>query len=474
MLSPMVAGVIIAALIAPCGAFAMGPALIAPCVALAGGPFCCIPAVRRPQAALGALPRMVESAPLVVVAGATGRVGRLVVQRLLNPPFNSTQTPVRVRALVRDLKKAESVLPQDPSLEIVRCDLLSAAQIKAACGDAAAAVWCATGFSDSQDASLVSKLMGAFKLKFTPQESVDISAMKAMGACFKDRQSPLGGPSIVMCSSAGVTRPTWPEDKKQRLFWRPPSLMPNRLHPPEQPADLPYLLPTWFALGHRYSGAADIPIVRLNPLGILDVKRQGEEALRNGGASYVIVRPCGLNDKWPSGRPIMSQGDVAVGRINRGDVAQLLTRMVCSCTAMRSCYLAPPPVVSLAPHPCPRASAHIDTPTRVVRQVFESAAAGRTFETIALPGYPTPRDFGLQLQRLTPDADLTPADGLNQQAALDAQYALLQQLVPGETLQPNQLAMGQTYEQLDRGEQGRLGVRGKELPPIVRSESAVR
>jgi hypothetical protein len=109
-----------------------------------------------------------------------------------------------------------------------------------------------------------------------------------------------------------------------------------------------------------------------------------------------------------------------------------------------------------------------------VRQVFESAAAGRTFETIALPGYPTPRDFGLQLQRLTPDADLTPADGLNQQAALDAQYALLQQLVPGETLQPNQLAMGQTYEQLDRGEQGRLGVRGKELPPIVRSESAVR
>ena len=76
--------------------------------------------------------------------------------------------------------------------------------------------------------------------------------------------------------------------------------------------------------------------MRLNPLGILDVKRQGEEALRNGGASYVIVRPCGLNDKWPSGRPIMSQGDVAVGRINRGDVAQLLTSMVCSLTATDS------------------------------------------------------------------------------------------------------------------------------------------
>jgi hypothetical protein len=225
MLARMMAGVLVAALaaqIAPCGAF-VGPALIAPCGTFAGIPaFRGIHAVLRPRAWALRAPRMVNAAPLVVVAGATGRVGRLVVQRLLNPPFNSTQTPVRVRALVRDLKKAESVLPQDSSLEIVRCDLLSGAQIKAACADAAAAVWCATGFSDSQDASLVSKLMGAFKLKFTPQESVDISAMKAMGACFKDRPSPLGGPSIVMCSSAGVTRPTWPEDKKQRLFCLPP------------------------------------------------------------------------------------------------------------------------------------------------------------------------------------------------------------------------------------------------------------
>jgi hypothetical protein len=32
-----------------------------------------------------------------------------------------------------------------------------------------------------------------------------------------------------------------------------------------------------------------------------------------------------LNDSWPSGsRPIFSQGDVAVGRINRKDVATIL------------------------------------------------------------------------------------------------------------------------------------------------------
>jgi len=341
----------------------------------------------------------IDAMPLVVVAGATGRVGRMVVENLLNPPANSTQRAVRVRALVRDPKKGAASLPQNnPALEILMCDLLSPEELNNACGDAAAAVWCATGFSDSRDASFFDKLMGAFKLKFTPQESVDIAAMRTMGKSFKDRPSPLGGPSIIMCSSAGVTRPSWPENKKK-----------------------------------RYPGAADIPIVRLNPLGILDVKRQGEEVLREGGASYVIVRPCGLNDKWPSGRPVFSQGDVAVGRINRGDVAQLLAAMV-----------------------------------------FQPNAAGTTYEAIALPGYPVPRDFGLQLSRLRRDADITAADAASQEAVLDAQYALMQQLVPGETMQPNQLAMGQTYEQLDRGEQGRLGPRGQELPPIVRSERVVK
>ena len=45
-----------------------------------------------------------------------------------------------------------------------------------------------------------------------------------------------------MCSSAGVTRPSWPEDKKI-----------------------------------RYPGAADIPIVRLNPFNILNIKKDGEQ-----------------------------------------------------------------------------------------------------------------------------------------------------------------------------------------------------
>jgi hypothetical protein len=36
----------------------------------------------------------------------------------------------------------------------------------------------------------------------------------------------------------------------------------------------------------KYPGAADIPIVRLNPFGILDIKKEGEQALRDSGALY--------------------------------------------------------------------------------------------------------------------------------------------------------------------------------------------
>lgn len=98
---------------------------------------------------------------------------------------------------------------------------------------------------------------------------------------------------IVFCSSAGVTRPTWSAQKKSALV-----------------------------------GAADIPIVRLNPGNILGTKLSSEVTLRKTGVKYSIVRPCGLNDKWASGRPILSQGDVAVGRICRADLAALLVAMV--------------------------------------------------------------------------------------------------------------------------------------------------
>ena len=191
-------------------------------------------------------------------------------------------------------------------------------------------------------------------------------------------------PFPIFLSSAGTTRPSWDEDKKERL-----------------------------------KGCAEIPIVRLNPFGILGLKAESERQLRETGIEYCVVRPCGLNDNWPAGaRPVFSQGDIAVGRINRQDLAKVL----CD-------------VLSL-PEAC-----------------------NKTFELIGLAGYPPPRGIGPALERLKLDSeDISEAE-------VEAAYAVAQQLLPGERQDAAALAMGQTYEQLDKGETGRLGERGKERAP---------
>jgi hypothetical protein len=252
------------------------------------------------------------------------------------------------------------------------------------------AIWCAAGFSDAS--SPISKVVGALKLKFSPAAVIDIKALGQVGSQMSTKEGVVpGGPTVVMCSSAGVTRPTWSAEKKLRLV-----------------------------------GAADIPIVRLNPLNILDIKRKGEDGLRvacGSAARYTIGRPCGLNDATPRGRPLLSQGDVAVGRISRADAAKLL-----------------------------------------VDALLEPSACGKTLEALALPNFPYPSSLSDQLTRLKRDAEPGPDE-----SALFATYALLQQIVPGTTMRPNELAMGQTYEQLDKGQEGRLGARGTETAPITRS-----
>jgi hypothetical protein len=60
-------------------------------------------------------------------------------------------------------------------------------------------------------------------------------------------------PKIVMLSSAGVTRPDWSDEKKLAL-----------------------------------EGSAAIPIVRLNPFGILGLKKESEEKLRACGECYIV------------------------------------------------------------------------------------------------------------------------------------------------------------------------------------------
>ena len=213
------------------------------------------------------------------------------------------------------------------------------------------------------------------------REVIDISAVREISRVMGARKKG----KFVLCSSAGVTRPTWSESKKQRLI-----------------------------------GCSDIPIVRLNPGNILGTKLESENLLRNTkDLDYCVVRPCGLNDNHPSGRPVLTQGDVAVGRINRQDVASLL-----------------------------------------VDVLFEEASSGKTFEAIAVPEYPKPISYTQQLSRFQSDAS-----GVIDESTVDTTYALMQQLVPGEQLAPQKLAMGQTYEQLDKGETGRLGERGSEVLP---------
>lgn len=323
------------------------------------------------------------SAKTIAVTGATGRTGSLVVKELLNRGKN-------VIAIVRDEQKAADVLPvkfpptaEKKNLIIKKCDLASednvVSTIQASGCDAS--IWCATGFSDNESQSFLDKLGAIFGVAVQPKKSIDAVGVPALAKAFEGSED-TDGPKVVMLSSAGVTRPSWSDEKKE-----------------------------------QYKGCADIPIVRLNPFNILNIKADSEERLRESGTPYCIFRPTGLNEDWPVGsRPIFSQGDVAVGRINRKDVAKIL-----------------------------------------VDCVFTKESVGKTFEAFSIEGYPPAEDISMALGRLRLDSE-----GPMSEDALAASYSAMQQLLPGEKQDPSQLAMGQTYEQLDKGETGRLGEKGEE------------
>lgn len=339
----------------------------------------------------------------IAVTGATGRTGSLVVKELLNRGYN-------VVALVRDMNKAQTCFPNNlagssednddnNNVKILKCDLGSEEDIINVVrqNNCDAAIWCATGFSDNPTQSFLDKIAAIFGVAMAPKKSIDAVGVVALAKAFEERvdswkngekqqqqqqKENLVLPKVIMLSSAGVTRPSWSEDKKK-----------------------------------MFQGAADIPIVRLNPFNILNIKADSEERLRQSGIPYCIFRPTGLNDQWPiQSRPIFSQGDVAVGRINRQDVANILV----DCLSL-------------------------------------TEATDKTFEGFTVEGYPPATSIGTALGRLRLDKD-----GPMSMEALYATYCNLQQLLPGEKQDAAALAMGQTYEQLDKGETGRLGKRGTE------------
>ena len=188
-----------------------------------------------------------------------------------------------------------------------------------------------------------------------------------------------------MLSSAGVTRPSWPP-----------------------------------ALQRALPQAFDIPIVRLNPAGILGKKARAERLLaRASGGDFAVVRPVGLNEDWPRGRPVFSQGDVAVGRSNRDDVAAVLAEALDG-----------------------------------------DAVRGKTFEMLTLKGYDAPADgFEAAFARLSA-APLATRERV-------ASYALLQQLLPGVAQDPTKLEMGRKYEEVDAG----LVTRERNAPATEREKA---
>ena len=161
---------------------------------------------------------------------------------------------------MRDPSKATTVLddPTNELLTIRKTNLGSKEDVVAALNEGSdgekcdAAIWCATGFSDAPDQSIWAKIRAVLGLAVSPKETIDAVGLPALGeGLAKTPKRFLNGallPKVVMLSSAGVTRPQWTDEKKLAL-----------------------------------EGSAAIPIVRLNPFGILDVKRESEERLRKCG-----------------------------------------------------------------------------------------------------------------------------------------------------------------------------------------------
>lgn len=97
----------------------------------------------------------------------------------------------------------------------------------------------------------VKRLLG---IALAPKQTIDAVGVPALATGFVGAENEMKCPKVVMLSSAGVTRPTWNDEKKA-----------------------------------MFPGSAEIPIVRLNPFGILDIKRESEEKLRETGKFSVVA-----------------------------------------------------------------------------------------------------------------------------------------------------------------------------------------
>ncbi|MEM9926296.1 MAG: NAD(P)H-binding protein [Cyanobacteria bacterium P01_D01_bin.50] len=98
------------------------------------------------------------------VAGATGETGRRIVQELM-------VRNIAVRALVRDIEKAKSILPAD--VDLVQGDVLESGDLPAALGDSTVLL-CATGAKPSLDPT------GPYKVDYEGTKNL-VEAAKVKG-----------------------------------------------------------------------------------------------------------------------------------------------------------------------------------------------------------------------------------------------------------------------------------------------------
>ena len=181
---------------------------------------------------------------LVLVAGATGRTGRLVVSNLLEQGYP-------VRALVRDMERGHEMLGD--GVEFAEGDVRDIDSLRAAMQGAA---------------SLIITIGSSRKDPDNGPEFVDYGGVKNLAQVAADTDVQ----HVVLMSSAGVTH----EDH---------------------------------VLNQMFDN-------------ILIWKFKGEEALRQSGVAYTIVRPGGLMDTPGSDTAVMfEQGDRSTGMIYREDVA---------------------------------------------------------------------------------------------------------------------------------------------------------
>ena len=92
--------------------------------------------------------------------------------------------------------------------------------------------------------------------------------------------------------------------------------------------------------GDEERRSREIPIVRLNPGGVLNYKYKAEIVLRNSSLGYCIVRPTGLvDDLAEEEAPLeLSQGDLITGRLTRKDVAGVVATALGSAHARNKTF----------------------------------------------------------------------------------------------------------------------------------------